>query len=192
MPTGTTCRQLTIVLLSSCLLAASAESADGPRTSIDRLEYRIEIDRHKRLANTRKSKGDILSPFTADGCSGGVSAGWTLLSSALPAFAKRHGNRPPWESCCIAHDRLYHKGGASDAEASFEARRQADEKLRQCVIKFGEERTSELTAQNDLNQDEVELLYRGIGDVMYRAVRLGGAPCTGLSWRWGFGRPPCD
>ena len=42
-----------------------------------------------------------------------------------------------------------------------------------------------------LRRDEVTLLYRGIADVMYRAVRLGGTTCTRLPWRWGFGWPDC-
>lgn len=196
MPTAVSCGQLALLFLMSSLSAASAEGAGEPRGGIDRgihrLEYRIEIDRHRRLVKTRMSKGKTLTPFASDGCSGGLSAGWTLFSSALPAFAKRHGDRPPWESCCVAHDRLYHTGGPADADASFAARRQADEELRQCVIKTGDERKHALAAEYHLDQDEVALLYRGIGDVMYRAVRLGGAPCTGLPWRWGFGGPPCD
>jgi len=31
-----------------------------------------------------------------------------------------------------------------------------------------------------------------IAEIMYRAVRLGGAPCTTLPWRWGFGWPKCE
>ena len=40
-------------------------------------------------------------------------------------------------------------------------------------------------------QDIVELIDL-TGELMYRAVRLGGAPCTGLPWRWGHGWPPCS
>ena len=29
-------------------------------------------------------------------------------------------------------------------------------------------------------------------DMMYRAVRIGGGPCTGLPWRWGNGWPGCN
>jgi hypothetical protein len=50
------------------------------------------------------------------------------------------------ERCCVAHDRLYHAGGPADADAekSFEARRDAGEQLRRCVIEVGRERVVEL------------------------------------------------
>jgi hypothetical protein len=38
----------------------------------------------------------------------------------------------------------------------------------------------------------VGFIYQGIADLMYRAVRLGGIPCSGLPWRWGYGWPACD
>ena len=31
-----------------------------------------------------------------------------------------------------------------------------------------------------------------IADLMYRAVRIGGVPCTGLPWPWDYGWPECD
>lgn len=74
---------------------------------------------------------------------------------------------------------------------SFDARRHADEELRQCVRRIGSDRTDALAAEYGIGRDEVALIYDGIADVMYRAVRLGGAPCTGLAWRWGFGWPDC-
>src|SRR5205823_2804324 len=109
----------------------------------------------------RRRNGATLSAFTSDGCSGGLSAGWTLLASAIPAIAARHGEHPPWEPCCVTHDRSYHAGAPSDAdaEASFRARRRADEELRQCVIKIGETRTPELAVAYGLSQSEFSLLY---------------------------------
>ncbi len=44
---------------------------------------------------------DELSPFTTDGCSGGMSWGWRLL------FRRP----PPWEGECIEHDHAYWLGG---------------------------------------------------------------------------------
>lgn len=192
MPTGKSHRYLTAVFLFT-LSTAWAGDATEP-IALDSLEYKIEIARHERLLKVRKSEGVTLAPFASDGCSGGLSAGWELLSSALPEFAKRHGDRPPWESCCIAHDRAYHAGGPSDADAraSLEARVRADEQLRQCVTETGEKRMPVLVTEYDLSPDQISRLYRNIADAMYRAVRLGGAPCTGLPWRWGFGWPPCD
>ena len=34
-------------------------------------------------------------------------------------------------------------------------------------------------------------LYAAIAELMYRAVRIGGIPCSGLPWRWGYGWPEC-
>ena len=39
---------------------------------------------------------------------------------------------------------------------------------------------------------DLGLVYEVIGDLMYRAVRIGGIPCSGLPWRWGYGWPECD
>jgi hypothetical protein len=185
---------LIVVVLMSDLFVAWAQDAGQSPSLLDDVEYRIEIGQHERLIKRRSAAGATLAPFKSDGCSGGLSTGWAFISTTLPAIAKRHGDLPPWEGCCIAHDQAYHTGGATDANAnaSFRARRAADEALRLCVIKTGEDRLDTLSAEYDLSRDEVSRLYRTIAAVMYRAVRLGGAPCTGLPWRWGFGWPQCD
>jgi hypothetical protein len=72
------------------------------------------------------------------------------------------------------------------------ARRYADEQLRQCVIRSGNGRASVLMTDYGLSAGQASALYRSIADVMYRAVRVGGVPCSGLSWRWGFGWPQCN
>jgi hypothetical protein len=184
---------ITIAMMSGLSAAVARDAAHSPRL-IDDLELKIEYSRHERLVKRRTAEGAALAPFRSDGCSGGLSTGWAFISATLPTIARRHGHRPPWENCCIAHDRAYHLGGASDgdAKASFEARRTADEELRVCVIRTGEDRLDALSAGYGLNREEVSRLYRTIADIMYRAVRLGGAPCSGLAWRWGFGWPQCD
>lgn len=40
-------------------------------------------------------------PFTTDGCSGGMTAGWQFISH----------KKPPWNHLCVEHDRRYWKGG---------------------------------------------------------------------------------
>jgi len=181
-----------LVLLPLTLV--SAQDAAQSLALVDDLEFRVEIGQHERLIKRRTKDGTTLAAFASDGCSGNLSTGWELVSRTVPAVAKHHGDRPPWESCCVAHDRLYHEGGAAnlDAKGSFVARRVADEQLRQCVVKTGEDRLDTLSADYHLSRDEVSRIYRTIADVMYRAVRFGGGPCTGLSWRWGFGWPQCD
>ena len=61
----------------------------------------------------------------------------------------------------------------------------------QCVVDVGLSRTPELSVQYGLTIEEVGQIYRVIGDLMYRAVRIGGVPCSGLPWRWGYGWPEC-
>jgi hypothetical protein len=109
-------------------------------------------------------------------------------------FQKAHGTKPPWESCCVDHDRTYHSGGVRSAnvDRSFEARRKADLTLKACVIDTGKQRAPELIKEYNLSAAELEHLYNGIANLMYGAVRIGGMPCTDLPWRWGYGWPKCQ
>ena len=86
----------------------------------------------------------------------------------------------------------YHSGGASlDPEKSFANRSIADGALRECVIGTGRKRLSEIADFYEVEEDEVDKAYRAIASAMYVAVRLGGAPCSGMPWRWGYGYPHC-
>ena len=49
-----------------------------------------------------------------------------------------------------------------------------------------------LNDEYGLSVDQVEVLYDSIAGLMYRAVRIGGVPCSGLPWRWGYGWPACE
>jgi hypothetical protein len=173
--------------------ATSAQEATESSSLGRNLEYRLEIGQHERLVETRKSVGARLAPFESDGCSGGLSVGWNFASKVFPAVTEYHGEKPPWERCCVTHDQTYHTGGPAnaDAEMSFEARREADEQLRRCVIEVGVQRTGDLATAYGLSSDRVTLLYATIAEIMYKAVRLGGVPCAPVSWRWGFGWPQC-
>jgi hypothetical protein len=89
-------------------------------------------------------------PFTTDGCSGGHSARWRFF----------FGVAPPWEGCCIEHDKLYWQGGTR------EERRAADRAVLACVRKIG---------------------HPVWGLLIWAAVRVGGHPLLPLPWRWGYG-----
>ncbi|MBT8329819.1 MAG: hypothetical protein KJN87_08955 [Desulfofustis sp.] len=183
----------TLLLLPLC---SSAESEDQATSTslLDDLERSLELGRHERLVKEKQNPDHHLSDFTTDGCSGGLSVGWQHLSQKIDFLKKVHGELPPWEPCCVSHDRLYHEAGEGDisAEKSFEARRQADEELRGCVLDTGVSRASELSSEYGLSVEEVGKVYEVIGDLMYRAVRIGGVPCSGLPWRWGYGWPDCN
>jgi len=138
--------------------------------------------------------GSISIAFSTDGCSGGLSVGWTYLSDKFPDFAAKHGERPPWETCCIAHDRRYHAGGAEalSPRESFDQRKEADRQLKFCVVETGVRRAPSLQDTYGLSKTQIKALYEAIAELMYRAVRFGGVPCTDQPWRWGYGWPKCS
>jgi hypothetical protein len=184
------------VLFGLLLIAADldAEESGPPEALFDSLEWKLEKELHEKLVARKQLADSDLSPFATDGCSGGLSVGWGYLSENIEHIREIHGDKPPWESCCVVHDRAYHQAGprAATSEMSFAARREADSLLRACVIETGAERAPELSLQYELSEENIELLYQVIADLMYRAVRLGGVPCSGLPWRWGYGWPSCE
>jgi len=173
------------------LLSWAAPAAGAAPTVVDRVELWLELPAQERFVAAKTAPGATLAPFTTDGCSGGLSAGWAFAARHIPALAAHHGAHPPWEECCFVHDRAYHQGRGGDALASFLARRDADETMRACVLAEGAARREILMRDYGLGAGAVDLLYEGIAGAMYRAVRLGGAPCSPLPWRWGYGWPEC-
>lgn len=183
---------LFIVFFSS-VRGGAEEQHESPST-IETLERNLELGRHQQLAVKKSIPSTVLTEFTTDGCSGGLSVGWTYLANKIQHVQSVHGTHPPWESCCIEHDKLYHIAGDRGTTAidSFVLRKEADSSLKKCVLQTGVERTSELTAEYNLSPQGIEFLYRSISSLMYHAVRIGGVPCSGLPWRWGYGWPECD
>lgn len=159
----------------------------------DGMDVDLELRLHRRLQDRVAVSGAGPRPFTTDGCSGGLSVGWVYLAGQSSRFGEVHGGVPPWEHCCVEHDRAYHRGAGPGATAleSFAAREQADRALHACVLGYGAEARERLRDAYDLTEEQVGTLYRAIAHSMHRAVRLGGMPCTGLSWRWGYGWPEC-
>jgi hypothetical protein len=187
----------TVALLLLCAALSVPSAAEAQETEVEesgrsRGLLLIELPAHRALSRVRSAEDTELEDFKTDGCSGGLSAGWMAVADWLPSFAAEHGEVPPWEGCCISHDRLYHSGGPSlDAKESFLARLAADEALRQCVLETGEERLAAIVESNSVEPDSVRKAYQTIADAIYVAVRTGGGPCSGLSWRWGYGYPQC-
>lgn len=154
---------------------------------------KLETPAHERLMARVGHRDTPLTPFATDGCSGGLSEAWRVVANRFPAFEETHQSAPPWESCCVTHDATYHTaGGALDASASFEARLIADLALKACVTATGQDRVDALVAAYQVNPDQIAWAFAAIADAMYVAVRIGGRPCSGLTWRWGYGYPACS
>lgn len=198
------CFVLAIVICAgfSLPLAAGAEpKGDGGQfldqfglknLSLETLARSLELKTHEvLLAEITKSAAPPVD-FTTDGCSGGLSATWQQVAGYWPGFAARYRKTPPFEACCVIHDRAYHAiSGAQSAVASYSARLDADQKLRQCVARYGRDDTEQLAAAYGVSQEVLRAALEHLSQAMYYAVRFGGGPCSGLSWRWGYGYPSC-
>lgn len=181
--------RLNLIATVFALLANAVAAEDA---STIKFNEKLEFEAHRALQRTRERDGVTLNAFTTDGCSGGQSMIWGFVADAFPDFKTRHQELPPWESCCVTHDRAYHNGGeAVTALASFQARLAADDALQSCVEATAQSRSTELAEAYDLTPEDVKTAYKSIAKSMYYAVRLGGGPCTGLAWRWGYGYPNC-
>ncbi len=167
------------LLLSSSLLAGVSDWWEAP----------IKQYEQQRLSQLHKvqSTSDI-ADFSTDGCSGFQSQSWQMLAEKFPEFKQHFGEGPPWEACCIEHDKEYWRG---ETHNGFELRLLADQALQQCVIDTGVQLTPELAKKYELDPATVEQAFSMTAAVMYRAVRLGGGPCSMLPWRWGYGWPNC-
>ena len=177
-------------LLGGLLLLAAAPGQAEDHGGFGRA---LELPAHRALVELREKPDTVQIRFESDGCSGGLSEVWRLGAERFPGFAKVHESAPPWESCCVIHDRAYYDGAeAPDAETSFDARLEADRRLELCVAEMGVSRRDELAEIYGIRPDQVETAYSTIGSAMFWAVRFGGGPCTGLPWRWGFGFPDCS
>lgn len=167
-------------LATVMLLAAYAGPLDAQDGSAQSLRHRLERPLHAALMMNVQKLQTELSPFESDGCSGGLSQAWAGMAHLFPAFAQTYDETPPWEACCTRHDRAYHRaGGANDPDESITARLAADNALKACVRTAGD-------------GDEDPTPYNVIAQTMFLAVRIGGGPCSGLSWRWGYGYPACN
>ncbi len=174
-----TARNLLLVLVG---LASPAAAQDLMRS--------VEMPSHQALIAQRGEVDPV--PFETDGCSGGLSASWRWVADTFPQIGELYQEHPPWEDCCVTHDRAYHNaGGASLPEQSYDARLSADEALRACVIRHGDTHAEDYAAQYGMTPEQVRSVHSLTADAMFGAVRFGGGPCSGLPWRWGFGYPGC-
>lgn len=170
-----------IVLLVICVFAYAKFS---PTITIN------PISEAKQMEQLERTKGaHVRSEFESDGCSGNISTSWTNVISELnerfPSFKENYPNPEtlPFEPACVTHDQTYHQG-----DGGYIGRLRADNKLREDIIIYGIENTEILKKSTGLKTDEeVIFIYEKIAEIVYRGVRLGGAPCTGMPYAWGYG-----
>ena len=123
------------IAVGAAVLFLAHGAAGGPVKHADGISRVVEMPAHKALHRVVSRPDSELAPFTTDGCSGGLSGAWNLVADQFPEFENIHLEAPPFEGCCVTHDRAYHNaGGATSASASFEARLQADRALEACVV----------------------------------------------------------
>jgi len=173
-----------ILLLFSISFIATSYAEEGGGLSLEPVE-KIAME---RLAKIQEEAIYPEVAFSSDGCSGGLSAGWEALAENLPSFAKTLGEKPPWEECCVAHDRLYWAGRTDDG---YRRRLLADGELRACVMSVGRSEAPALSSRYDISVERIEEVFSIAAEAMFVAVRVGGVPCTGLPWRWGYAWPQC-
>jgi hypothetical protein len=176
-------------LQSILLIVALIPVGLSAQNPLQEIVEALETQQMERLASQQNRSGITIDAFNSDGCSGGMSSTWGYLSDTLPEFIRYAGDKPPWEHCCVAHDRHYWRG---ESNHGFSQREQADEQLRQCVKLTGREQGDEISTILGLQKQDIIELIDLTALLMYQAVRIGGAPCTGLPWRWGHGWPPCS
>ena len=178
-----------LYLQSILLIVALAANGVIAQNPLEEIAEALESQQMERLAAQQNRNGITIDAFNSDGCSGGMSSAWSYLADTLPEFVGFASDKPPWEHCCVAHDRHYWRG---ETAKGFTKREQADEQLRQCVTLTGREQGDEISTIMGLPKQDIIELIDLTALLMYQAVRIGGAPCTGLPWRWGHGWPACS
>jgi len=178
----------TILRLIMLMLSGTISAADTTGSRLDQIQQELEQSRYRELARIQADPRNQLAVFSTDGCSGGLSDGWRYLANVLPIFKQKFGNQPPYEHCCVAHDRAYWRG---EVEDGYARRMLADQTLRRCVADFGRAQRDKFAREFHLSPAAIENNFEIVAALMYRAVRAGGMPCTAFPWRWGYGWPAC-
>lgn len=158
-------KRLALLGLSGLLLAPLA-LAD---TLLGEGMREIENFRMRQLQSVQNN--GQLAAFNTDGCSGNLSRNWAWLAKSLPEFKEQFGQHPPWEDCCVEHDKSYWNGSAIDG---YNQRVTADHELQQCVIATGVNLAPKLSVKHSISEDNVQRTFGLVADLMHKAVRLGG------------------
>ncbi len=175
-----------ILLFCFCLTSILLAKESIAQSWLNEAAREFEELRLKQLQTVRNSSN--LIAFSTDGCSGFQSQNWSALAKALPGFEKQFGDKPPWENCCVSHDKAYWQGDVVDG---YTKRKKADQVLRQCIADTGTRLTPQLSTKYKVSKEKLSQSFSVTAELMYRAVRLGGLPCSMLPWRWGYGWDNC-
>ncbi len=178
-----------ILFVIMSFLPYLCHAAEVVEPRIKQSEPNHELARYQALARIQANSANHLATFTTDGCSGGLSDGWRFLARALPIFKQKFGDKPPYEGCCVVHDRAYWRG---ETKNGYAKRLHADQTLQQCVAEYGRTHRDSFAREFHLTPESIESNFKIVATLMYRAVRIGGQPCTLFPWRWGYGWPRCQ
>lgn len=167
-----------------CILCGFVVSVQANPLGV--IDERLENSLMQHLQEAKQ--GQKIMAFTTDGCSGGLSEGWQYIAVTFPAFQRKFGDRPVWEHCCVEHDKAYWQG---ETLHGYEKRREADLVMKKCVIASATQHKQRLAQEFNISETQVDKAFVIAADLMYRAIRIGGKPCSIFSWRWGYGWPAC-
>ena len=178
-----------ILITSVLLLGSSTYAGEEQENVISKLEREHEDWTMQLLAKIQARPDAKMIKFESDGCSGGLSAGWNSFAKVFPAFKKDYGDRPPWEYCCVTHDKDYWMG---ETENGYEKRLKSDLVLKQCVIDWGKVNSEQVAKKLNKSAKKIEAQVNITAELMFNVIRVGGKPCSFLPWRWGYGWPHCS
>jgi len=173
-------------LVIFCLLCLYSGSVPSAVSWLEKSAREFEELRLRQLQSVQQDS--VIKPFATDGCSGFQSETWKNLADIIPGFNEKFGRKPPWENCCVVHDKAYWQGTVVDG---YSERLLADEELQHCVQATGNSLAPELSRKYSVSEQKIRKAFSVTANLMYKAIRLGGLPCSLLPWRWGYGWPNC-
>jgi hypothetical protein len=147
------------ILLVMILLQYTVFST-SPKTTLEILES-ISKKESKDFYGKIENIPDFDPELHSDGCSGGMSASYSKLTT----LHQQYGKVLPWRDCCVIHDKAYYFGGSKTQKLA------ADQSLKECVA-------------DTIGEDNLGIV---LGELMDKTVTIGGLPYFPTSYRWGYG-----
>ena len=79
-----------VLAIGSAILLLAEAAAGDPVKHADAISRVVEMPAHKALQRVISKPETTLSPFTTDGCSGGLSGAWSLVADQFPGYESIH------------------------------------------------------------------------------------------------------